>query len=264
MVGEYTLEVLVSGDKFDASNISLKELADFISSLDRLISPIVIRDEPDLSFSEGDVIVSLSSISKGSLLNILETKYVDEVKRAVALTSNAISTENYLAIPSDTIEALRDIVKFNRKHSSSTEIWQMNGSKERLATITANTRVKTEVSYIRNRTTLYGTLVRIGGDNPPRAYINFTNGHKFSCRVKSTELAATMAPLLYQRIGVRGIAHWDINNMSLHDFTIEELTEYRQTPLQVAFGNIRELVGQYLAADDGLNLADTRHQDGEE
>jgi hypothetical protein len=264
MADQYTIEIRVSGEKFDAENVSLQQIGYFLIAIEEIIAPIVIRDNPALAFQEDDVIVSLSSISKGSLVNVFETKYEREVNQAIELTADAVLTQNYSALPVKSIEALRDIVRFNRKHNSSTEIWQVNGQYTQLATITSTTRIRAENFITKGTTTLYGNLTRIGGDNPPRAWMKFTDGSTRSCRIKNTALARRMAPLLYQRIGVRGTAQWDTRDMSLYEFRIEELTPYRQKSVRQSFNDLSKIVGHYFDTDSEIELSEIRGKDEDE
>lgn len=262
MVEKYSIEILVSGENFDVRNVSLNQIGDFLKAIEQTINPIVIRDNPSLDFQDGDVIVSLRSISKGSLRNILESKYEREVSQAIELAADAIIMENYSALPIRTVEALKEVIRFNRRHNSDTEIWQSNGSRAKLATITQTTKVRVENFITKGTTTLYGDLMRIGGDNPPRALMKFIDGTKLSCRIKSIQIAKQMSPLLYQRIGVRGIAQWDTRDMSLHEFRIESLTPYRQKTLKESFERLREAVGDYV--DDGeFDIRNIRGDDGD-
>jgi hypothetical protein len=258
MADKYTIEFRVSGEKFDVESVTLEQIGNFLISLEKVIAPIVIRDNPSLAFQEGDVIVSLSSISKGSLVNVLETRYEREVNQAIELTADALISQNYHALPISTIEGLREIVRFNRKHNSATEIWEHNGHDSQLVTITQTTRIRADNFITKGTTTLYGTLMRIGGDNPPRAWVKFIDGTSLGCRIKSTALARRMAPLLYQRIGIRGIAQWDTRDMSLFEFRIEELSAYRQKPVKEGFDNLRSVLGQYVGLDDEPTIEDLR------
>lgn len=258
MAEKYKVEIRVSGEKFDPETVTLQQLGLFLTSLEQIIVPIVIRDNPSLSFQEGEVIVSLFSITKSSLVNVLETKYEREVNQAIELTADAILTENYAALPIKTIDGIKEVVRFNRLHNSNTEIWHSNGSLTRLATITQTTKIRADNFITRGTTTLYGNLMRIGGDNPPRAWIRFVDGTTLSCRVKNTLLAHQMANLLYQRIGVRGVAQWDTRDMSLQEFRIEELTSYRQKTLRESIDNLRNVAGQYFDQESEIDVYDIR------
>jgi hypothetical protein len=96
---------------------------------------------------------------------------------------------------------------------------------------------------------MYGTLIRIGGDNPPRALIDFPN-ERVSCRVSTLDLARKIARRLYDTIGVTGTVTWDLRDMSVHDFRISELLEYEDTPPTQAFKSLSDLIGDYYEGVD--------------
>ena len=65
-------------------------------------------------------------------------------------------------------------------------------------------------------------------------------------------LAREMAKRLYETIGVRGRGKWEVGSMKLHDFHIEELTEYRQTSLTNAIESLREVAEKYYEEIDDI------------
>lgn len=241
----YYFEIVVTGKDFHTELIRPTEVAKIITSVEQMIRAIVARDNPDLDLREDELVIGLSSVTQSELKNTFVTPYENEVSRAVELTASAINEENFAAIPVESIRAIKALRAFNKLTDTSTELRQGNGTYARLAELKPNTRIRTQTSIIKAQTSMYGTLSRIGGYDPPRAYIRFLDGTKLSCRVKDTQLAHEMAEHLYQTIGVRGVAHWDIRNMLLHDFRIEELLPYTQTSLSDAMTGLRERIGKY-------------------
>ena len=115
-------------------------------------------------------------------------------------------------------------------------------------------------------TTLYGKLLRIGGDNSPTAEVRFLDDEKIACKVCSVDLARELAARLYEIIGVRGTASWATSDMSLQDFRIEHLTGYRQTSLTEAFESLRELAEEHYQkiGDIDAFVADLRGREPED
>jgi hypothetical protein len=245
MAGQYSFEVRMTGKDFRVALVSPKEVADFITSVEGMIVAIVARDNPGLSVRQEDVILGLSSITLNSLHCEFISNYEIEVKNAVALSSEAVKAQEYDELPAESINALKAIRKFAQKHETQAEVWEHNGHDEQLAVLTPQTRIQPPHHIIKEYTTFYGTIRRIGGDNPPRAWMRFHDGKSFSCRVQTLALARTMAKFLYERVGVSGVAQWDIRNMSLYEFRIEELLDYRQTPVKEAMNHLRDAIGDY-------------------
>jgi hypothetical protein len=98
---------------------------------------------------------------------------------------------------------------------------------------------------IKETTILYGVLIRIGGYTRPRAYMQFMDGRKLSCSIRSRALAIALAAKLYQSIGVRGVASWDARDHTLLSFHIQELLPDREAPQNDALQGLAELVGRY-------------------
>ena len=98
---------------------------------------------------------------------------------------------------------------------------------------------------VKETTILYGVLIRIGGYTRPRAYMQFLDGRKLSCSIRSRKLTITLAARLYQSIGVRGVASWDKRDHTLLAFHIQELLPDRETPNKDALKGLADLVGKY-------------------
>lgn len=110
-------------------------------------------------------------------------------------------------------------------------------------------QLNTEQATVSGTTTLYGTVVGIGGENPPYLELRLFSDDILRCEIvteNAIDLARQIAQRLYQQIGVRGIAEWNITDMSLQKFYVEELTPYRKTKLDDALDALYEIVGQDL------------------
>ncbi len=105
---------------------------------------------------------------------------------------------------------------------------------------------------MKETTILYGVLIRIGGYTRPRAYMQFLDGRKLSCSVSSRSLAIAMAARLYQSIGVRGTATWNVRDKSLLSFHIEELLPYRDSSTSTdTLKGLANIVEKYYDEIDG-------------
>lgn len=261
---QYYFEVVVTGRDFHTQLIRPAEVAKVITSVEKMIRAIVARDNPQLDIGENELVVGLSSVTQSELKNTFITPYEHEVSRAVELTARAINEENFAPIPVESIKAIKELRTFNKATRTATELRQGNGTYARLAELKPTTRIRVQSFILRNRTTMYGTLSRIGGYDPPRAYMRFLDGTKFSCRVQDVELSHQMAQHLYQIIGVRGVAHWDIRNMLLHDFRIEELMPYTQTPLTEAMNGLQSVIGEYYEEIEDVRSYIANQRDNDE
>ncbi len=263
MTNPYILEVRVSGKNFHAELISPREVAAFLVSIEDMITSIVIRDHRQPGLKANDVVLGFSSITQGSLDYLFTTPYENEVREANQLATQAVTTGDFSMLPSAAVDAVKEIRRFNRQHGTTTTFGQHGSSDEAMAVITGKTPIKVETRTIKGTTSLYGKLIRIGGDNPPRAWLKLLDGTTFSCRVQNTTLALQMAQRLYQRIGVRGVAHWNISDMSLRDFRVEQLLPYQHTSVANAFSALGEVAAAHYAEIDDIEayIVDLRGSD---
>lgn len=243
MTDKLRLEFRFFGDGFDPETVKPKEIATMLMSITDMITQLVAHTYPHLSLDENDAVVGLSAITQASLdIELVATAYVTEVDAVSSIVSDAIASGDYTAFPISAIEKVEKIRAFTRAHQVRAEVWRKNGSRQHIALITPDTPIRYDTSVFRGTTTLYGTLIRVGGEDPARAKIRFLNGATLNCRVKNTKLAQRMAHRLYDQIGVVGVAVWYTRDNSLKDFRIEELLPYRKAPLSDVLKSLSDIV----------------------
>ena len=112
-----------------------------------------------------------------------------------------------------------------------------------------------ETVYITSETTLYGVVKRVGGE-PPTVWIQTFDGHHISAQVDET-LAQKLGSLLYTRVGLIGIAKWNVADSSIKTFQIQKMTAYQDTPLSEAFSTLSSDIGHYYNDIDALKWVST-------
>lgn len=257
MSSKVCFEVRVKGEGFALEEIRLKEVTELLVAIENMLVAIVERDHPALNISKSGAL-GLTSLQSGSLHAGFESPH-EEVVQAWYEVSHSIETRDYSGLPPKVTDELGKIEKFNRRHDTDAEFWLNNGSRQHLATITADAGLP-ESLFVYGTTTLYGKLLRIGGDSRPTASLDISADKPLNCRVKTIELASSMAHRLYDVIGVRGTAKWSIAEYKPVAFTVEQLTEYRQTSLTEAFDSLSEVAAKHYADLEDVNafVADLR------
>ncbi len=269
MANTYLFEVRLVGEHLTPDKMSSRDVGLLISSVEQMIASIVSRDNPALGIDEKDVVVGLASVHEGSYVLGFETVYESEAVRAYTTVTNAIATSNFRNLPTSSIEAVKQIRTITRKYRTNTEFWLHNGQLTQLATVKPEMPIETEVFALKGKTTLYGTVVRIGGEDPPRVTIRLVNNNQlFNCNILNRRgtglaIARQLGQRLYTRVGLRGTAHWNPNDMSLDYFVVEEITEYRGTGIAQALESLREVAGHYYEAVSDIDafISDARGND---
>ncbi|MCY4107380.1 MAG: hypothetical protein OXG02_11875 [Chloroflexi bacterium] len=268
MNNQYTFGISLKPDSLFPEAIPTRAFAELLIEYDNIIRSLP-NSKTDESKKESTIApYEISSVRRGSLHCEFSTES-QEVKTGWRNFTKALKNKDFSSLNEETKESLRAILKKHKFHRIISEYWQFNdnANKENLAVVTQSTSIdaistSTPLKY-QEETTLYGELIRIGGDKSASANIRFLDGKTLTCSVKSTKLATAIAPLLYQLIGVSGIATWSQDDSSLLQFQINELTEYWDTPITEVMDELRENVGHHFrdVSDIEAYVAELRGRD---
>ncbi|MBI1278921.1 MAG: hypothetical protein GC179_12405 [Anaerolineaceae bacterium] len=247
------IEIRILGENATPDKISSRDVGELISSIEIMLAAIVARDNRALGIDESQITVGLAAIEHHSYDLIFQSQFEQEVIVAANQVATSINTGNYSKIPSKSIEAVKTLRKIARKYSTDIEFWQKNGKNTQLATVNTNTKIDAEIPTSSGKTTLYGTVISVGGVEPPRASIRLSTGNIQVCHItrgQDLQIARQLGQRLYSEVGVYGTARWDLRDMSLDHFLIERVTEYSKKPVDQALESIYDIVGNYYSNVD--------------
>ena len=254
--GNQIIEVRLAGSELSPLNVSARDTGKLITAVQNMIAAIVARQYPTLGLTEKEVTIGLSKIHQGSYRMDFATPYPQPVIRAYEQITSALERGIFNELPEKTVEALIEIRTVTRAYKTQTEFWLQNGQLNKLAEITQNTEIAYEPEIVEGGATLYGRVVRVGGENPPRAKIRFLDDKELNCnitQVDSLRVARELGQRLYETVGVRGRARWNIYDMGLVDFTVEEVLPYRTGLLLDNLTTLRNMVGEHLEEIDDID-----------
>jgi len=236
-----------TGEKLSPDTIRVGELAALLEAIEDSLSAVVIAQHPTLT--KENLLIGLSSIKPGSIQLEFSTKLPEIVVPAFRQISQSIRSGTFSQLPPPSYPAFERITGFLRKNQAQADLIVSNGKRKTLATIPSDFEVP-KSNYIEGHTTIYGTLVRVGGVEP-KAEIKTVNERTIFCPFPR-ELASQLGGLLYQEVGVTGQAKWDSTTYQLVEFRIQGLTAYQQTSISQAFAELRELAGKYYDSVDDV------------
>lgn len=241
MIIEKHIEIRFVGSDIYPGNVRSREIAEMITSAEDMIASIIVREHPELK--KDNIIIGLTHIQKGSLRLQFAPQLPELVFPAYTKITQSIIESDYVHLPFSSIDSLKKIVAFTRRHSCSAEL-RINGIDEQLlAMITPETEIAS-LHLLRGETTIYGQVVRVGGKTKPRAMVETINGQMIFCDVEY-ELAKKLGQRLYTSVGLSGIAQWHPVNLALEMFSIKEITEYQEIPFSKAIFHLSEMIGEY-------------------
>lgn len=139
------------------------ELAKLISSFEDMIASTVHRNRPQIT--KEDLGVGLVKIEDKSVGLEFATKLPELTFPAYKTITSSVQSGDFLRLPSDTLQALREIHAFIKSKNCECEMLSRNGH----TTLQAVLRPKTEIPEhpkLRVETVIYGRIIRVGGAEP--------------------------------------------------------------------------------------------------
>ena len=246
---EEILEIRLDNRKLTPDKMSSRDIAKLISAVEEMIAHIVVRDFPELALDQRDVTVGLFEVEIGSYGGRFVSQYDEQVKKAFETAAVAIETREFAKLPTNSVKAIENMVSISQKYDTNTLFGYRNGEFRQIASISSNTVVDVQIPTLESETVLYGRLTSIGGEKPPTARLVLLDGKKLTCNVTEKNdlaIAKELGKRLYTEIGVRGMARWNLQDMSIVFFRIDELLDYEQKPLHESLENSYEILGHHL------------------
>ena len=171
-------------------------------------------------------------------------------------------------MPAKAVDAIKDVRTVTRSYRTDLEFWEGNGRFQQLATVNTSTRIEVDFPTLRGTTTLYGTVIRVGGEDPPRVKLRLLDGQVITCNItrrNNFEAARQLGARLYRSVGVRGQADWDVSDMSLQYFLVEDVVPYTESSLEQALTSLYDLAGSAFREIDDIDafVSDIRGHGGD-
>ena len=251
-----SIELRLTGNGLSPGVVRSKDIAELIVAMENMVASVVVAKHPNLR--KDQVVLGLSSIENGSIGLQFASSLEELTQSATKAIALSIQENNFYSLPDDSIKSLKTIADFTRSHDCNAEIYEMNGGRELLVTITPETGI-IEYEPLRGETTIYGTVTRVGGANEEKPTIQFRtveSDRSIYCTT-NRRTAKAAAKRLYQKIGLIGIAEWDAKTFELRAFDAKEISEYEGTSLPEAFAAISDTYGDaFDAIDDVASFAE--------
>ncbi|XGV99752.1 MAG: hypothetical protein ACAF41_12545 [Leptolyngbya sp. BL-A-14] len=242
------IEIRFTGNDISPGYIRSKEIAEIIEAVEEMIASQVISGNPE--FRRDAVVVGLSEIRNESLgFQFLLPSLAELTLPAFLEITDSIATGRFNALSKDTIKPLKKVFSFARRHDCNAEIYERNGDRKLLATITPDTELP-EVTAISGETTLYGEITRVGGADARNPKIQFKaiDGELIYCNT-TKHLAEIAGAKLYQQVGLIGTAKWNAETFEVEEFFVAEISDYEHPSSSAAF---RVLSEQFSSAFDSF------------
>jgi len=248
----YTIEVAliptVPTPDLTVPTISARDAAALIVAVETMITGVIGRDPHD-PVDAAEVMLSLAELRASGYALVFSTAYPEVVADAFTRVLASIEAADWSRLPLRSLEAIRDVRRVARKYDLTIELTAGAGKRHPLkrALISTALPIETEaIPGIRGTATLYGTVIRVGGEEPPRVKLRLIDGHILTCditRRRSWMIARELGGRLYQLTGVRGEARYTPADLAILHFRIDTVLPYNEIGIDAALKRLAETGG---------------------
>lgn len=219
----------IEGDGVSPQSIAISDLFAIISGVEQAILETAGRPTGG--------VVSLVGISTGSSCLALA---IDEgLKASARKVDIAIARRRFEKLPKAAHEALAETSKKLAAKGWTFRIPEDRSAGLREAVISPDLQIFVpEVIRIRGRTTVYGKLIRVGGDDP-KAILRIDE--RIVNVAISEEQARQLAHSLYETVGIEGDAEWDKETSQVVQLKATRVLSYRQRRPADVFRELSEI-----------------------
>lgn len=227
-------------------NVRPGELGVLIYEFERIILSTVKSDYPAINTEE--ILVNFESIKDESIgINLTPNLEIvgSEIKQLIVDSYLSFTSElesgNFQNLSIGTLKSLKRIQQFSKKYNT-TAFFRKNG--ENLSSLHPETKFKvTKSNLLGGNTTIYGELFDAGGETPN---IHIRINDQYNVIVGATkDVVKELAGKLYEIVGLKGYAKWDIKTSEIQEFELHNIVGYKSGGVKESFKKLRELSSGY-------------------
>jgi hypothetical protein len=232
------LQLRFEGNGISPDKVKPSQIASLIEQFEKALVATVKLEHPEVNTDT--VLFSFDSIKNESLgLNFkpLIERILPDVKDAIissyVLIASCIGTNDYSKLPSDAVQSLRKIAVFS-KENNCTGNFNLNG--DTIGTITPQTEIKeTKNAIVKSSLNIYGEIVDIGSN----IHIRLDEGYTVIVDADKPT-SKQLAPRLWEYVGLKGNAKWDIETFKIVEFKLVEILDYNPEILSDVFTELKK------------------------
>lgn len=236
------LELKFEGNEISPDKVKPSEVAKLIVEFEKALTTTIEIEHRIVNDKEP--LFTIETIKHASIGILFKVGKNDRaaVRRSYKTLTTAIENNDYSKLPEETVKSIRSIANFAKKYNCSAN-FRRNG--KRLSTIGPNAEIKyVSNSLLRGDTTIYGELFDAGGDNP-NLHVKINNDYTVIIDTDRATAKALAAKYLYDQVGLRGHAKWDLFTSKIVEFKLYEVLDYVPGNVKKTFDELRNITSGY-------------------
>jgi len=240
------LQLKFEGNGIKPNAVKPSEIGTLIQEFEKALLGVVKIENP--AIDTNSVLFTFESIedkSIGLLFNSDNPIIPKEIQNLIVASyislGASVANNDFSSLDNDTISAIRSIAKFSKTHDCNGHFIH-NG--KTLGSVTPKSDIKlNKPQYLKGDTTIFGELVDAGGDNP-NIHIKINDSYSViieTDKPKTKELASR----LYDYVGLKGFAKWDVITSKIIEFKLYEVLDYAPGNITDTFDELKNLSSGY-------------------
>jgi hypothetical protein len=239
------IEIKLNGSDITPGFVRSVDLAKLMDSFESMVSYHVFQNHRE-DIEESDIFIGLSNIKKGSLILEFIPSMEDHVTQSLQDIFKHLESCEFKLLPNKIISKLRDIRSISKHLNASISFSLVGKVNTELGKIDAETKIE-EPRLVREFQTIYGEITRVGGVNPDKSKIQFReslSGRLIYGNAKRKEVEQA-GKMLYQFVGLRGIASLDAFQWSVEEFEVLSIIDMNQSQSSRSIQTMKDKYGKY-------------------
>jgi hypothetical protein len=234
----------MKGVNLAPDTVRASDLAALLVNLEGAIIETAKGQNIPIAYELDEVLVSLVRVEHGNSED-LTLSVAGPISSAVSKMTRSVVDRTFNLLPISAQEYLHKMSVHAIHHKWSYEFHKSNGLLVYPAIISYEFPVPPPIhpDLTTGTTTVWGHLIKVGGDGEPKALIRLRNGKLLSVRITRDMVSEIQEQkLIYNDLGFRGIATWRLDDWFMESFKATSISEYRpqETSLTQTFKDLAE------------------------
>lgn len=234
---EKQFKISIIGDSVSPENLSYKAL---VKILDNYVDALYeLSKSRNSALNKKKLDFTLTDIQSGSYEITMTDNYGCDLSESQIELADFLEADRFEQLPDKSIQCLRSMADDLDGYN-----WQLTlfaKSNKKVTFLPKKFIVKTET--YKEETTIYGTLIQIGGRKPNIHLEIPGRSNLLICDINES-MAKELALKLYTEIGLSGIADRYINSTEIKRFKVVEILPYDPSSYDENINRLRELFGE--------------------
>lgn len=229
-----------NNDGLHPDGVRGKDLGDLLKGIEDLARAAAREDIKRDALERDKHFVSLVEIKESSSVYLFSVSS-DALRPVIQSIVDLASQGLWGQFPEMVLDAFGDITKVLGRYKAWGRL--STRSSDSVALIPEGFIVP-QRTKLRGGTTIYGQVLKVGGENPTVDLRHHASGAILPCRT-SREVAIELSDYLYKAVSLTGQATWGGTSLAIDSFEIESWRPFSVVPPSKAFAELREKYGQY-------------------